>query len=820
MYVGTIHAWCLNVLQENKYEYQKFSVLDEIKLKLFVDRNFYKIGMKDLNMEKFIDTKHFVQLMGILREAEFTDRSAVPEKLFAALSKYESVLTSHCYLDFTMIMSKAIHYLKSDTAFRQKIQRSIGYLIVDEYQDVNPIQENIVRELYSMGANVCVVGDDDQTIFQWRGSHIDYIRNFTTRYNNVESVILDDNFRSSNAIVDVALNVISNNSKRLDKEMVAKGFQQYDRGDILYNQFDSTDDENQFIATSIKNLRGVTFKDKETGKERGLDYSDMVILIRKWKKADNIITALKDADIPFIVTGVNNLFQQKEVRAAKSIFDYLANQVDRSVVIDYWKDLCPLLEDVDLKKACDYLDKNHPSKNDYYERFNIQQIFHDFLDKANIKEDLFKVEDSSGTSGYVREEVVFYNLGMFSQIINDFETIYFKTDSEPKLKAFLSFLQYSADDYYPEGWLNNSYKTPNAVQIMTIYQAKGLEYPVVFIPGLNKNYLPSNQPTGKQVWHFIDKSHVVDVDRYFPREEDERRLLYVAITRSKKYLLMSRAPDGRMQGKESLFGAEIRKSEYVFSSKDRDYSERATSEPKSASDISNISLSFSLLKAFFDCPYSFKFYTFYGFQNPLGARIGYGSGIHNTLMEIHREFLEGTTVSREDLPGILEKHINFPYATPTIIEGLTTKAKEAIDIYYDSNASEFSTIEFAEKEIQIDLGDGILVNGKMDLIKKKHLDGTVEKTIIDFKSTEDAQAYNATIDQLQLYSLGYKQLTGENADFLQIYNLDTNEAHKNELSVKDMDKMREKIVAAANDIRTNNLDHTCNDPKCVCRFKK
>jgi DNA helicase-2/ATP-dependent DNA helicase PcrA len=819
MYIGTIHAWCLNVLQEYKYELQKFSVLDEIKLKLFVDRKFNSIGMKELSMERFKDTGHYIQLMSILREAEFHDKATVPQELFTALKLYEDTLKQHCYLDFTMIMTEAYQYMKHDEAFRAKIKKNIGYLIVDEYQDVNPIQELIVRELYELGANTCVVGDDDQTIFQWRGSDIDYIQHFKDRYNNVKEVVLNDNFRSSKAVVDVALKVITNNSARLAKQMVARGFQEYEKGDILYNQFTEVDDENEYIVNSIRNLRGVKFQDKPDSEPRGLDYSDFVILVRKWKKADAIINTLQAAQIPFIVSGVNNLFQKPEVNAARAVFLYLNRQLDRDTLKHIWNSLSNKVSDSKLNDAINYLDKNRPGPKTYYERFNLQAIFQDFLDKAGIREDIFTSDAGQEISGFNNEEIIFYNLGMFSQIIHDFESIYFTYQPDRKLPTFLNFLTYSASDYYPEGWLNNTYKTPNAVQIMTIYQAKGLEFPVVFVPGLNKNYLPSKQPSGKLVWHFIDRNLIKGFERYFPRPEDERRLMYVAITRSKKFLLVTRAPDGKLQGKESMFGSELRQSEYLIISPNRDYSEREHITPRPFLDLTNISLNFSLLKSFFDCPYSFKFYTFYGFIQPLTARLGFGSAIHHTLMELHREFLDGNQIAKSQLSDLLSRHLNFPYATETIRTDMSKKADEAVNIYFDKNAEEFHQIEFAEQQIQLDLGDGILVNGKMDLIKKKNLDGTVEKTIIDFKSTEDAQAYNASIDQLQLYALGYRSLTGEYADFLQIYNLDTNEAFKNELTAKDLDKIKQKIIAAANDIRSNNLEHSCNKPDCVCRFK-
>ncbi len=819
MYVGTIHSWCLNALQEYKYEYQKFSVLDEVKLKLFVDKNFKNIGMQDLSMERFKDTGRFVALMSLLREAQFHNKADVPENLFEALQKYETVLKKHCYFDFTMIMSDAVYCLQADNNFRNKISRDIGFLIVDEYQDVNPIQENIVRELYNLGANICVVGDDDQTIFQWRGSHINYIQQFTTRYKNVHSVTLEDNFRSTNAVVDVAIKSITNNNVRLPKIMNAKGFQKYERGDILYNQFTSVVDENSFIIQKINQLRGVAFKDKEDTPERGLNFSDMVVLIRKWKKAEAIVDAFTHAGIPFVITGINNLFQRLEVRASQAIFQYLFNQVDKGVLKDYWQNLSPIISDENLEKGIAYLDKHIPNSSSYYERFDFQTFFKDFLDIIGVREDIFPSEEHPEAVGYSTAEVIFYNLGMFSKIIYDFETIYYKSDPLYKISTFLNFLTYSATDNYSEGWLNNSYKTPNAVQIMSIYQSKGLEFPVVFVPGLNKNYLPTSQPTGKQVWHHIDRNLIIDVDRYFPAEEDERRLMYVAITRSKKFLLISRAPDGRQQGKESIFGSEVRKSTYAFSSLDRDYSERSKLPPASSLDVANISLNFSLLKAFFECPYRFKFESFYGFQNSFGARIGYGASIHHALMEIHREFLEGNFISREQLPALLQKHLHFPYAVTSIEQSMGDKATEAVNIYYDSNLNDFENIQYAEQDIQLDLGDGILVNGKMDLIKKKNQDGTIEKTIIDFKSTENAQEYQATIDQLQLYALGYKALTGENADFLEIYNLDKNEPYRTELSTNELDTMKEKIRSSANDIRGNNLEKACNDPTCSCRFK-
>lgn len=819
MYIGTIHSWCLKTLQDNKYEYQKYSVLDEIKLKLFVDKNYNKSGMAELNFERFKDTGHFISLISALRESDTKEN--IDEPLLNALTKYEKLLNDHFYFDFSMIMTQLILELKRDKDFHSTLKENIKYLIVDEYQDVNPIQEEIVKLINEMGANICVVGDDDQTIFQWRGSDVSHIQKFKDRYPNVEYIRLEDNFRSSKGIIDVALNCITNNTQRLDKSMNALGHQQYERGDILLNQYENVTDENIAIVNQIKNLRGIEFKDRKNSEPRGLDYGDMVILVRKWKKAKPIMEALGEANIPFIVSGVNELFNRPEIIAAKAIFQYLNRDIDETVLESVWYDLSNKIKKNDFLDGLNYLNSKMPNNETYYEAFNLQDIYMSFLNKLDISEETFISDYEDNAFGYREEEIIFYNLGMFSQIINDFETIYFNSKPLYKLSSFMNFLRYSADGYYPEGWLNNVFKTPNAVQIMTIFQSKGLEFPVVFIPGLNRNYLPSSKPTGRNavILKSVLNLPIKGVARYATGEEDERRLFYVGITRAQKFLMISRSPDGRMQSQESKFLPEIRKSEYIFSSINRDYSDRMRLTPIYNAEFANISLNFTLLKSYFDCPYSFKFWSFYGFQSPLGARMGYGSAIHRALMELHREAIKGNILHKEDIEGLVKSHSNFPYALPVIQNDMTDKATNAVGIYYDKNLIDFPYIEYAEKNIQIDLGDGIIVNGQMDLIKKKKLDGTEERIIIDFKSTEDAQAYNASIDQLQLYALGYNELTGENADFLEVYNMDTNDSNKSELSGKELETMKNKIIGAANAIRNNDLDYTCNDPSCVCSFK-
>ena len=165
-----------------------------------------------------------------------------------------------------MIMSNVLTHFDAKDDLYIQTKKKLNYLVVDEYQDINPIQERIVQSIYEMGANVCIVGDDDQNIYQWRGSDINYIFNFHKKYNNVHQVKLEENFRSSKGIIDVAQKIIKNNTIRIPKEMQYPNSEKFDgqiyeREDIIYNDFENEKEELKFISKTINNLLGVKFQD-------------------------------------------------------------------------------------------------------------------------------------------------------------------------------------------------------------------------------------------------------------------------------------------------------------------------------------------------------------------------------------------------------------------------------------------------------------------------------------------------------------------------------------------------------------------------------
>lgn len=236
MYIGTIHGFCLKMLQEFLPEFQSFSVLDEVHTKLFVERYYEEIGMVELGLQKYIETDLFIHVMSLLNE-NWYDSHKWSADVQEAFEKYRKKLYAEKYFDYSLILREMVQQLESNLVFRGIIAEKVKYLTVDEYQDTNPVQERLVNLLKELGANLCVVGDDDQTIYQFRGSDSNNILTFMQRYNIQKYIVLDTDYRSTEGIVDVAKNVIVHNSRRLPKEMQSGCKTVYDDGDVTFKEF-------------------------------------------------------------------------------------------------------------------------------------------------------------------------------------------------------------------------------------------------------------------------------------------------------------------------------------------------------------------------------------------------------------------------------------------------------------------------------------------------------------------------------------------------------------------------------------------------------
>lgn len=824
MYVGTIHGWCLDLLKTEVPKYLKFEVLNEIQQVLFINRHSSKSGLttstdlKGAPLKRWRDTGIYVSALSILREAAINSSALKACTVWDGMESYRGLLDERCYLDYSSILDETVGVLLEDKALRKRLAERVKHIIVDEYQDVNPIQETVVQVLRDLGAHLCVVGDDDQVLYQWRGSDVQNILTFEKRYAPVKQIRIEENFRSSEGIVETARAFIERNSERLVKSMKPMGAQSYEPGDLVALSFDSPEAEAAYIVETCQGLLGAAIREQDES-QRGIAWSDMAILLRSVaRNAEPITRALQAAKVPFLVVGMNELFCTPEAQAARALFYFMAGRDDynAAVVLSAWEQADTGIPSPTLKTAIAAAEKARAAMLTGEERYSVyspQRVFLDFLEASGIREEKVPGEPERG-------QILFYNLGKFSQLISDFESIHFLSKPDEKYETFANFLEHQAEGFYPEGWQVNQYANPNAVRIMTVHQAKGMQWPVVLVPALLRNRFPAPGIGGRNVWHLIPKAAVQGQARYEGTLEDERRLFYVAMTRAQKFLHMTWAPipghNNRYQ-RPSEFWENVLESRFVKRRR-QDYSSRKRLLPTPKAGIANVTLSFSDMKYFFECPYQFKLRILYGFNAPIDEALGYGKSLHDALAEVHLKVIRGESVDENDVPRLIDTHLHTPYAYKTLREQLEKAATKVLKNYMSDNKRDFKNVEFSEKTIEVNMGDGVSVVGRIDLVRRKD---TNETSIVDLKSTHRAQPEEVTETQLHIYALGYQELTGRTADYVEIYNLDNREKKPRSVDEDFLDDVKTKVKGAAAALRRGEMTPAPTSSKCAtCDYQR
>ena len=824
LYVGTIHGYCAKLLQDHVPEYLKFETLNEMQQQLFLQRYSKASGLtetatlRNRALHRYgRDTKLYLNALNVLRE-DIVDSDALKEcAIVDGLGKYEVLLHERGYFDYSAILKTAVERIEAGGLLANHLRKQIRYVIVDEYQDVNPIQEDLVVALHNLGAKICIVGDDDQTIYQWRGSDVENITSFRNRYPQVNRVVLQENFRSSEGVVATARDFISQIENRLPKEMQPASEQRYEPGDITALEFDSPEEEADWIAEQCHEMRGLAFDEGDAS--RGLSWSDMAVLVRARKSMAPIVDAFRVAGIPYVVSGNAGLFDTMEAQAARALFHFIADTHVTSQDLDeqppelkelrkWWKAAVRDIDSRTLSRGLRYAERMRDRlQAEQTQGITLQRVFLDFLEHTGIR------EDRMGDGG----DVVMFNLGKFSQLISDYESINHRSSRKDLFEGFIKFLYFQADGAYAEGKDDSPFAPPDAVQISTIHQAKGREWATVFIPALQRNRFPSAARPAS-IWQLIPEEAIVDGERYNGSLEDEWRLFYVAMTRSKKFLHFTWAPQAAKgwYSRPSDFWDEIRGSRYVSRSLP-DYSNRPRLKPQPKLGIENIALSFSELKYFFQCPYEFKIRVLYGFNGPIAAPLGYGKGLHDALADVHKRAMAGDFASEDEAAELVKTHLRLPYAGSELEQRLEQAAERTIAKYIRDNADELANIEFAEKDVEIALEEGVTVSGRIDLVRR--LD-TNEVSIVDLKSTSRAQAEEVTEKQLNTYVLGYEQLTGERADWVEIHDLDSGKRRPRPVEDSLVEEVQRDAHRAADALRKQRFPAKPSARKCEgCDFK-
>ena len=540
MWITTFHSCCVRILRKsiNKIGYNRSFVIydspDQITL--------IKDCMRELDIsDKAFDPKYVLSCISNAKDKLYSPKKYMQlnegdiskTKIGEIYALYQDRLKRNSALDFDDLIMKTVELFNECPDILDFYRNKFRYIMVDEYQDTSKAQYELIKLLAKQHQNICVVGDDDQSIYGWRGADIRNILEFERDYDNVKIVKLEQNYRSTQVILDAANHVIANNTERKRKKL----WSDKKEGQLIKIQLAENEiEEGDFISNTINYMR--RYEDRE--------YKDFAVLYRANAQARSVEDALNRAGIPYNIYGGIKFYERKEIKDIIAYLRVIQNPQDdislkriinvprRGIglrTIEKIEDRASLKEEsiysvlIDIEDNSDISRKARASISEFVDLmstlrsftdvYTVSQVIEKILDVTGYKDELLKEKNNEG-------EDRLENLQELISVALEFES-----GSEDKsLEAFLTSIALNAEPSYDE-------EQEDRVSLMTIHSSKGLEFPVVFLAGMEEKIFP--------IARAIQSMRDSDI-------EEERRLCYVGITRAKEELFLT------LTRKRTLYG--------------------------------------------------------------------------------------------------------------------------------------------------------------------------------------------------------------------------------------------------------------------------
>ncbi len=534
IWVATFHGFCARLLsmEIDKLGYGKtFIIYDEQDQQSLIGH-----CIKDLNLNDKVYTKRM--LAGIFSHAKnhslsplaFLREAGQPTQVLEAFKLYEKRLKDANALDFDDLLLCTIRLFETCPEVLEKYRDRFRYILVDEYQDTNLAQYHIVNLLAKVHRNLCVVGDDDQSIYAWRGADIRNILEFEKDFEGCKVIRLEQNYRSTERILDAANAVIHNNKGRKEKKLWTA-----DRGGEPIDVHEANDerDEAYYICSRIAN-----------GARLGARYDDFAILYRTHAQSRVLEMMLKSFLIPYRVYGGVSFFSRAEVKDILAYLRLILNPADDEAFLRAVnlpprgigaKSIVDLVNNAHergipfMSAAIDSKDLPARTAAKFFPFLDLFQGLYEEFDRMPLAEFTRTLLETIKYDAYLRDdkkenyESRAETVEEFIGYIEEFEQSYTANDGNV-LQAFLTNVALFSQ-------ADNVDETNGCVNLMTLHAAKGLEFPNVFLCGMEEGLFPSGQSS-------------YDDDKL----EEERRLCYVGVTRAKKRLYLSYAKERTLYG--------------------------------------------------------------------------------------------------------------------------------------------------------------------------------------------------------------------------------------------------------------------------------
>lgn len=743
-------------------------------------------------------------------------------------ARYQDLLRAANLMDFGDLITLTLELFRRNPEVLEEFRARYRFLLVDEFQDTNAAQFELVRLLAGAEADLTVVGDDDQSIYKFRGAALSNILQFTQHYPQARIRVLNRNYRSTQGILDGAYRLIRHNdperlevTHQLDKRLRAE------RGagqGIGYRRFDTVSSEAEWIAGEI-----------ERSIRDGRPPSDHAVLVRTNHQADPYLRALAQHGLPFRFSGSQGLYRRPEVRLCLSFLRALADPSNSLAVHELAAselydlpaaDLArlnaaarrrhqPLLQVLTTAKAADpdlspeaasaiaRLSADLATFGEAARRLSSGQVLYRFLTESGL---LARYTAQEGTDA----ELAVRNLGKFFNLIKGYERLA-RSDRVYFFVQHLDMLQEAGDDpAVAEADLE-----AEAVAVLTVHRAKGLEFPKVYLPGLSAGRFP---PTHQQAALDLPAELTGEL---LPKGDvftaEERRLFYVGMTRARDELHLSAAVDygsGRA-AKPSRFVLEA--VEWA-AGEARTWTASALESIRTHAPVPEIgarplsplasdqllTLSHSQIRDFMDCPLRYKYA--HVLQIPVLPHhsILYGNALHSSVQAYFQARLkQGTNLS---VAQVQEK-----FREAWVNEGFISREHEEMRLQAGLNAIkrlvEKETIT-PSKTTQIETTFSYTLNytkviGRLDRVDR---DEQGRAVIVDLKSTEvteqeDADERAKKSLQMKIYASGWRHQEGEVPARVELHFLESGLVGRHAITRDEIDKADEKVLEVAEEVR-------------------
>jgi len=904
--ISTFHAFCQRLLENYGLQIglpNEFNLLTQTDAWLLVRQNLHKFNL-DYYRPLGNPTKHIHELIKhfskckdelitpdeYLKHAENlklnTDKTEGSQEteikrineVADAYHIYNQLLLDNNSLDFGDLIFYTIKLLKERPNVLKLLQAQYKYILVDEFQDVNWAQYQLTQMIVGDHGQLTVVGDDDQSIYAFRGASVSNILRFKNDYPKAKEIVLTENYRSEQAILDLAYKLIQNNNPdrlevklKIDKKLTACCHPDRPaQGGEAEGSLDYAQDDKQVIhihqATLDQEVNGVI---EEIQKIKISDpeatWDNFAILVRANNHATPFINRLQAYKIPYEFLASDGLYRQPIVLDCVNFLKLVDNYHESTAIFrllnaPFWS-----FEASDLQKLTLHAKKKTTSFYDLLKQAQILDLSKNGLEIAtklvsliqtssqSAKTEktsvlLYKFLQDSGYLTYLAHEENQGNTQIIRQIYQlkqFFDNIQARENANPEhanVQAFLDYYQMILESG-DKGELYRPTDTPDSVNILTIHGAKGLEFKYVFVVNLVEDRFPTRKRSdGIEIPLELIKEQLPEGDEHI---EEERRLFYVAITRAKKRIYLTSAGDygGSREKKISRFLAEL---DFVVTEKipkeklTKNLAEinttTETTDPQANYPLPDV-FSFSQIKAYDNCPYQYKLANILKLPTKGSGIFSFGQSLHSTLQKFYQQAQELNQSEQSSLFGPVKTNKKEKTIVPTLEELLKIyraewicdwykdkwqkdtyfkKGKEILETFYQDNETSVWTIPITlEGWFKIKVGDNLL-HGRIDRIDKLQ-DGSLE--IIDYKTGQSKEKLTAEDkEQLLIYQMATSQLPEYknlgSVQKLTFYYLNDNIKLTFLGTDKEIAKIQEKIINIINKIYAREFTATPSEHVC------